>query len=96
MRTIQDELGDGADAEHRGDAREGQARRTGPRRWPKLFEKELQKLERLNPAVAEYSVQVTYLQLLLELPWNDCDEGQSRPETARASSSTTTISGSTR
>ena len=44
--------------------------------WPKevaeLFEKELQKLERLNPAVAEYSVQVTYLQLLLELPWNDC------------------------
>ena len=32
----------------------------------------MQKLERLNPAVAEYSVQVTYLQLLLELPWNDC------------------------
>ena len=41
MRTIQDELGDGADA------------------------------DRLNPAVAEYSVQMTYLQLLLELPWND-------------------------
>ena len=35
------------------------------------FEKELQKVERLNPAVAEYSVQMTYLQLLLELPWND-------------------------
>ena len=27
--------------------------------------------DRLNPAVAEYSVQVTYLQLMLELPWND-------------------------
>ena len=43
--------------------------------WPKevgeTFEKELQKVERLNPAVAEYSVQMTYLQLLLELPWND-------------------------
>ena len=36
-----------------------------------LFEKEITKLERLNPAVAEYSVQVTYLQLMLELPWND-------------------------
>ena len=33
--------------------------------------KEITKLERLNPAVAEYSVQVTYLQLMLELPWND-------------------------
>ena len=31
----------------------------------------LEKVERLNPAVAEYSVQMTYLQLLLELPWND-------------------------
>ncbi len=31
----------------------------------------MQKVERLNPAVAEYSVQMTYLQLLLELPWND-------------------------
>ena len=47
MRTIQDELGDGADAD-------------------------IEKMrERLNPAVAEYSVQMTYLQLLLELPWND-------------------------
>ena len=47
MRTIQDELGDGADAD-------------------------IEKMrERLNPAVAEYSVQMTYLQLLLELPWNE-------------------------
>ena len=38
------------------------------------FEKELAKLERLNPAVAEYSVQMTYLQLMLELPWNDMTE----------------------
>ncbi|MEG0499472.1 MAG: AAA family ATPase, partial [Alistipes sp.] len=35
------------------------------------FEKELAKLERLNPAVAEYSVQITYLQLMLELPWGE-------------------------
>ena len=37
-----------------------------------LFEKEVAKLERLNPAVAEYSVQITYLQLMLDLPWNEC------------------------
>ena len=71
MRTIQDELGDGADAEL-DEMREKAKKKNWPKEVAELFEKELQKLERLNPAVAEYSVQVTYLQLLLELPWNDC------------------------
>jgi ATP-dependent Lon protease len=48
------------------------------KKWSKevgeMFQKELGKLERLNPAVAEYSVQMTYLQLLLELPWNEYTE----------------------
>ena len=70
MRTIQDELGDGADAEL-DEMREKAKQKNWPKEVAELFEKELQKLERLNPAVAEYSVQVTYLQLLLELPWND-------------------------
>ena len=35
----------------------------------KIFEKELEKLRRLNPAAAEYSVQVNYIQTLLDLPW---------------------------
>ena len=71
MRTIQAELGDGADAEL-DEMREKAKQKNWPKEVAELFEKELQKLERLNPAVAEYSVQVTYLQLLLELPWNDC------------------------
>ena len=73
MRTIQDELGDGADAEL-DELREKAKQKNWPGEVAELFEKELQKLERLNPAVAEYSVQVTYLQLLLELPWNDCSK----------------------
>jgi ATP-dependent Lon protease len=36
----------------------------------KTFVKELDKLHRLNPAAAEYSVQVNYIQTLLDLPWN--------------------------
>ena len=36
-----------------------------------VFNKELDKLARLNPAAAEYSVQVNYIQTLLELPWNE-------------------------
>lgn len=37
----------------------------------KHFNKELDKLQRINPNAAEYSVQRNYLDLLLELPWND-------------------------
>ena len=36
----------------------------------KLFEKELGKLSRMNPAAGEYSVQIGYLDTLLDLPWN--------------------------
>ena len=71
MRTIQDELGDGTDAEL-DEMREQAKKKNWPQEAADLFEKELQKLERLNPAVAEYSVQMTYLQLMLELPWSDC------------------------
>ena len=70
MRTIQEELGDGADADIER-LREEAKKKNWPKEVGETFEKELQKVERLNPAVAEYSVQMTYLQLLLELPWND-------------------------
>ena len=73
MRVIQDELGDGidADVERLREAAKG-------KKWSKntaeLFEKEVTKLERLNPAIAEYSVQINYLQLMLDLPWDEMTE----------------------
>ena len=70
MRSIQDELGESTDAEIE-QMREAAAKKNWPKEVGELFEKELSKVERLNPAVAEYSVQMTYLQLMLELPWND-------------------------
>jgi ATP-dependent Lon protease len=73
MRVIQDELGDGMDADIerlREDAKK--------KRWSKNiaehFDKEVARLERLNPAVAEYSVQINYLQLMLDLPWDEVTE----------------------
>lgn len=71
IRTIQDELG-GDDG---GDDTDKMREKAKTKKWSKevadLFDKELSKLERLNPAIAEYSVQLSYLELMLELPWND-------------------------
>ena len=39
-----------------------------------IFDKELTKLMRMNPAAAEYSVVFNYLELLLDLPWNEVTE----------------------
>ena len=82
MRTIQDELGDSSDAEI-DQMREAAAKKNWPEEVGELFEKELAKVERLNPAVAEYSVQMTYLQLMLELPWNDVTKDNLDMECAR-------------
>ena len=75
IRTIQEELGDPADNEI-----EELMLRAQKKKWNKdiatLFQKELNKLERLNPAVAEYSVQISYLQLMLDLPWNEFTKGK--------------------
>ncbi len=64
LRTIQDEIGDGADAEI-DQMREKASQKKWSKSTAELFEKELAKLERLNPAV-----QMNYLQLMLELPWD--------------------------
>ncbi len=73
MRTIQHELNEGED-----DDIEKMRERAKGKKWSEavaaLFEKELQKMERLNPSVAEYSVQMTYLNLMLELPWDEMTE----------------------
>ncbi len=69
MRTIQDELGEGVD----GDVerfQEAAAKMSWSEEIGEHFTKELAKLERLNPGVAEYSVQMNYLHLMLDLPWD--------------------------
>lgn len=72
MRTIQEELGQtGAE----GNDIEQMRKKAADKKWSaavgEIFEKELARLERLNPAMSEYSVQVNYLELMLSLPWGD-------------------------
>jgi ATP-dependent Lon protease len=74
MKTIQNELG-GNPVEKEIDEYRKKAE---TKKWNddvrKVFDKELDKLHRLNPAAAEYSVQVNYIQTLLDLPWNFCTQ----------------------
>ena len=70
MKTIQEELGDdvNGDVER---LREAAKKKSWKKEVAELFEKEVAKLERLNPAIAEYSIQMTYLNLILDLPWDE-------------------------
>lgn len=71
LRTIQEELGGEDDDKEKDSLRE----RAKDKKWSTevgdLFEKEMQKLERLNPSMSEYSIQLNYLELLLDLPWGE-------------------------
>ena len=70
MKTIQEELGG---VNHDGEIDEMKAR-SKKIKWTNEvkihFEKELSKLQRMNPQVSEYSVQRNYLDLILDLPWS--------------------------
>ena len=70
MKTIQEELG-GISYEEEIDEMKARAK---AKVWTKEveahFEKELLKMQRMNPQVAEYSVQRNYLDLFLDLPWD--------------------------
>ena len=71
MKTIQEELGG---VSHDSEIDE-MKKRSKKKKWnndvKNHFEKELAKLQRMNPQVSEYSVQRNYLDLILDLPWNE-------------------------
>ncbi|GAB5564026.1 MAG: endopeptidase La [Winogradskyella sp.] len=75
MKTIQEELGGGVSS---GEEIEEMRARAKDKQWDekvaKHFEKELAKMQRMNPQVAEYSIQRNYLDLFLDLPWNEFSE----------------------
>jgi len=76
LKTIQEELGGVSYDEELEEMRE----KSKSKKWNKdvqaTFDKELGRLQRMNPQMAEYSVQRNYLDLLLELPWNEFSEDQ--------------------
>lgn len=71
IRTIQDELGGGPQDQDLRDLRERSLTKKWSEAVAKIFNKELDKLQRMNPQGAEYTVQLNYLDLLLDLPWGE-------------------------
>lgn len=70
IKNIQDELGHGSDSDI-DNLREQGAKKKWSKEVAAIFEKEVSKLERMNTQSPDYNVQMTYLQNLLALPWNE-------------------------
>jgi len=76
LKTIQEELGGVSYGEDIQEMRELAKKKKWSKEINEKFEKELGRLQRMNPQVAEYSVQRNYLDLLLELPWEEYSKDQ--------------------
>lgn len=71
LRAIQEELGGDMYQEEVNRLKEKAKEKKWSAAIAKSFDKEIGKLQRINPAAAEYSVILNYLDLMVELPWND-------------------------
>ena len=71
MKTIQEELGEVSYEEEIDEMRAKSKKKKWNVKAAKHFDKELSKMQRMNPQLAEYSIQRNYLDLFLELPWDD-------------------------
>ena len=71
LRTIQEELGGSSQNQEIEELR----KRAKKKKWSKevgeTFEKEIRKLNRIHPAAMDYSIHLNYVEILVELPWNE-------------------------
>lgn len=71
MKQIQEELGDNPVDQEIHDLNEKAANKKWPEKVAKAYQKEIDKLSRLNPSSPEYSVQLNFLDTLTDLPWGE-------------------------
>ncbi|MBP9992967.1 MAG: endopeptidase La [Bacteroidales bacterium] len=71
LKTIQEELGMNGESEDIVQFREKAKGKKWSEKMAELFEKELGKLEHINPNSADYNVQYGYIEFLLDLPWDE-------------------------
>ena len=71
MKAIQEELGGAGSGKEIEEMRAQASKKKWSDSVKKSFEKELKKLQRMNPSMSDYAVQRSYLELILDLPWNE-------------------------
>lgn len=71
MKAIQEELGGAGSGKEIEEMRLQASKKKWSDSVKESFEKELKKLQRMNPSMSDYSVQRSYLELILDLPWNE-------------------------
>jgi ATP-dependent Lon protease len=71
MKTIQEELGGVSQEEEMDEMRLKAKSKKWDEKTRQHFDKELSKMQRMNPQAPDFGIQRNYLELILELPWND-------------------------
>lgn len=71
IKVLQDELGYDNNEKDLEELKNKAAKKNWPESVAKHFKKEVDKLSRLNPMAAEYPIAYNYVELLVDLPWNE-------------------------
>ncbi len=71
MKTIQEELGGVSNEEEFEEMRQKALTKKWTAKVKEHFEKEMNKFQRMNPQVAEFSIQRNYIEFMLDLPWSE-------------------------
>ncbi|WP_298221674.1 endopeptidase La [Flavobacterium sp.] len=71
MKTIQEELGGVSQEEEIDEMRTKAKAKKWDEKTQKYFDKELSKMQRMNPQAPDFGIQRNYLELILDLPWNE-------------------------
>lgn len=71
LKTIQEELGGSPNEQEINDLKEKAKTKKWSKEISESFDKEMKKLQRMNPQAAEYSIHLNYMEVLVELPWGE-------------------------
>lgn len=71
MRVLQDELGEDGPEREVAELRAKGDKKEWPEKVKLHFNKELDKVLRMNPMAAEYPIAMNYAELMIDLPWNE-------------------------
>ena len=84
MKSIRDELGGDSNQQELKEMQKKAEQKNWPIAAKELFQKGIEKLERMHPSTPDYSVVYNHLDLMLDLPWGDCTNDQYDLNEARA------------